>query len=166
MSGRNIQTVFYKIRCLVSMGCEDPILHKKWADEIEWFYHFERTKSTKYFNLAPEALAQLQWSNLGHTLDNCISDPVVHDWEKRIVDIFLGNDAGADLPDGNESLNNVYGFEKTCPGKQDAGEHECEDAAEIAYVNEQNAYDNYYDEEEERQLAKQECAASRYEERY
>jgi hypothetical protein len=158
MSPRNFQSVFYKIRYLVFTQCEDTILHQKWVDEINRLYDFEKTKATEYFNLTPEALESLKWRNLECVLDACISDAThfVYDWEKRAIDIFLGYDAGTDLPDDNDPDER---FREPTP---------CICTEEDDYSDEEERAASRHtdtDEEEERQLASQEKAASRHAER-
>ena len=101
MTARTFQSVLCKIRYLVFSQCKDIVLLGKWTSEFAWFDEFEQTKTTRYFNLAPEALEEMQWCKLGIVLDYCIGDSkmIKYDWEKRAVDIFLSKDAGADLPD-------------------------------------------------------------------
>ena len=137
---RNFDSVLFKIRYIVSTLCNDVILQSKWLSELEWFPNFEDTKHTDYWNLAPEALTQLRWHQLGTVLNTCISSHTYSDWEQRIVDIFSAKDSGDDLPD----ISDVY------PVKVPAHDYQ----------------ENYYEEmKEERRLGKQEAAASRNDER-
>ena len=74
MTARTFQSVLCKIRYLVFSQCKDIVLLGKWTSEFAWFDEFEQTKTTRYFNLAPEALEEMQWCKLGIVLDYCITD--------------------------------------------------------------------------------------------
>ena len=138
---RNFESVLFKIQYIVSNLCNDEILQSKWLSELAWFPKFEETKHIEYWNLAPEAIMSMRWRKLGIVLESCLSSQC-SDWEQRIVDIFLANDTGDDLPDITD----------VCPEY---------DYAENCY--DEDEYD--YDMEEERQLARQEKAASRNDDR-
>lgn len=142
MSESVFKTVLNRIRYLVFTQCEDLVLYEKWIAEFGWYDVFEEENKRK--NLDPEVLEEIRWARLRNMLDVCIGDWTNKSgWEKRVIDIFSGQDQGADEQP-----------------EYDAAYEQPE------YQEEEDDY--YYDEEEaeeERQLARQEEAASRYEER-
>jgi hypothetical protein len=145
MSESVFTTVLNKIRYLVFTQCKDLVLYEKWIAEFGWYDVFEEENKRK--NLAPEVLEEIRWARLRHMLDACIGDWTNKSgWEKRVIDIFSGQDQGADEPP------------------------EYDAAYDAAYEQPEYQDDEYYyyDEEEwneQLQLARQEEAASRHEER-
>jgi hypothetical protein len=108
------------------------------------FDNFERSKHMFYYNVAPEQLEILRWRRMSNILNACIPDQKpVHDWEKRIVNIFLAKDRGDDLPE----ITDVY--QVNLP---------------VYNYYDEDYEDTYADDiENQRQLARQEKAASRHE---
>jgi hypothetical protein len=147
---RSFESVLFKIQYIVSTLCNDDILKRKWQSELEWFPKFEETKHIEYWNLAPEAIMSLRWTQLGDVLNKCISCQIYTQWEQRIVDIFTANDTGEDLPEPSD----VY------PINIPEDYEEEDDAYE---AERRKAYDAYM--KEELELARQEKAAERHAER-
>jgi hypothetical protein len=87
---RIFDNVLESICNILSFECKDDILLNKWACELEWFVTFDKEKSIKYWNIAPEVIEHTKWLRLHEVLNNLIpnSNPV-HVWEKKIVNIFL-----------------------------------------------------------------------------
>lgn len=139
---RNLDSVLFKIRYIVTTLCRDEILQSKWNHEIRQFDSFDRSTHIFYYNVAPEELEQIRWIRVSNILNVCIPDKnPVHDWEKRIVNIFLAKDHGDDLPD----ITDVY----TIP------------------INDANYYDYYpdYESSDYEEYKDEERALSRHEAR-
>lgn len=174
---RNFDSVLFKIQYIVSTLCNDDILQRKWQSELEWFQKFEETKHIEYWNLAPEAIMSLRWRKLEIVLETCISSRAYSDWEQRIVDIFVANDTGEDLPEPTDvypiNIQEDY-YAENCdnPYPYDYAEN-CDNDYEhpYPYNYEKKCYEDEYEHpyalemEEERALGRQEEAASRNDER-
>jgi len=116
-------------------------------------------RNTTYSNIDLEEFADMKWRKLGSALNRTLDKPDLNDWETRISNIYTGIDTGDDLP----SLTDVeyeeeYSFVPESHDQEDQDAHDDDD----------DYWHGYMDEEEYREqleLAKQEQAASRYEER-
>jgi hypothetical protein len=166
---RNFDNVLEYIRGVLYQGCDDKILLCEWKKELVWFTIFEAERRVKYWNIAPEVINKMKWNKLADVLNKFISDQTpVYEWEKKIVDVFLGKD--------KEAEKTFY------KNMEEQIENECEQSFVInyPYVDEYGTewYSNYetmeqyndridYEKEcweedkEERRLARCERAASR-----
>jgi hypothetical protein len=101
------KTVLNRIRYLVFTQCKDPVLYEKWIVVFEWYDVFEEESKTK--KMAPEVLDEIRWAILRQTLDVCIGDWTNKSgWEKRVIDIFSGQDQGEDLDDEQPEKDAAY----------------------------------------------------------
>ena len=158
---RYVDNLIYKIRYLVRTFCDDVFTRSEWNAEFEWLDIANIERNTTYWNIAPEQFADMKWRKLGYALNRILDKTTLNDWETRIVNIYTAVDPGDDLP----SLTDVeYEEEYSFVPESHDTNHEDQDAQDADY----NRWHGYMDEEEYREqleLAKQERAASRHDER-
>ena len=96
---RDFNNVLFKIRYIIHTSCKDIILKSHWTISLSWFEHYERDRTLKYWNLAPEELEHTKWLKLHEIISYNIPEKhYITEWEQRIVDLFTAKSDGNDLP--------------------------------------------------------------------
>jgi hypothetical protein len=98
---RYADTVVYQLWYILTTECNDTILFNKWKCEFMWFDRFRfEVYAFKYYHWSPEKIEETKWHKLSQIIEDCIPpfQTPVHIWEKKILDVFLGNYRGDDLP--------------------------------------------------------------------
>lgn len=133
-SKRDIQNIIYKFIYIINNWCDDTASKDKWLLALDWFTEFDIITSnstindySKYYpnfhNIANEYdiivkdndIDQIKWVKLTEIVNSNISEEhLTIKWEKKIIDILIDIDDGADIPniyDNNEI--NLFSIQAT-----------------------------------------------------
>jgi hypothetical protein len=173
---RNFDNVLEYIRCVLYQGCDDTILLCEWKKELVWFTNFEAERTVKYWNIAPEVINKMKWDKLADVLNKFIADQNdVYEWEKKIVDVFLGKDKEAEktfYKNMEEQIENECDIDDECeqsfdiiyPYIDEYGTEWYSNNETMEQYNDRIEYEKecWEENKEERRLARCERAASEH----
>ena len=89
---RPITYVYYKIKYIVDNYLDDGETKNKFKLALDNIW-------SKIFNEAPENVNRSKWEYFGNEIEKCLSKDYINNvWETKIVNIYLDNEDGSDIP--------------------------------------------------------------------